>query len=239
MTTSGLGDANARRDKLIQAIQTEHSDEVCAACLARIDEYVAAQLDGQDYVALFPEVALHLDACLDCTGAYARIYDTEWAARMNALPAVGRMTEPDLSFLGAESLADRLRDAVRRVGGRLTLSLSPDLLPLLRPTPSAVALRAPQDTRRYHETLLTLEPTPDLPIGLAAYRDAQRPQMCLVEVTVEPPDRAWPDLGGIEVALATRDAEQFGVTDDWGLASFENVPVDDLAGLMVSVALEA
>lgn len=239
MKTTGLGDANARREKLIRAIQTEHNADACAACLAQIDDYVAAQLDGRDYAALFPEVALHLDACLDCTGAYARLYDTEWAARMNALPALARVPEPDLSFLGAESPADRLRDAVRRIGGRLTLRLSPDLLAQLRPTPTAAALRAPQDTRRYHETLLTLEPTPDLPIGLAAYRDAQRPQMCLVEVTVEPPDRAWPDLGGIEVALATRDAEQFGVTDDWGLASFENVPVDDLAGLMVSVALEA
>ncbi len=238
MTTSGLGDANARREKFIQAIQTEHDEAACAACLAQIDDYVAAQLDGRDYVALFPEVALHLDACVDCTGAYARVYETEWAAQMNALPMLARTPEPDLSFLGAESLADRLQDAFRRIGGRLTLSLSPDLLAQLRPTPATAALRAPQDTRRYHETLLTLEPTPDLPIGLAAYRDAQQPDRCLVEVTVEPPDRAWPDLGGIEVGLAMREREQVGVTDDWGLASFEDVPVDDLPELVVSVALE-
>ncbi|MFN8475751.1 MAG: hypothetical protein U0822_26450 [Anaerolineae bacterium] len=237
MTTTGLGDAKARRDKLIEAIETQHNDDACVECLAQLADYVDAQFAGQDYTVLFPAVAFHLDACTQCSGAYARFYDTEWAARMNALPALARIPEPDLSFLGGESMAERLQAAFRRVGGRLTLTLSPDLLPLLRPAPSAAALRAPQDTRRYGETLLALDPTPDLPIGLAAYRDAQQPDHCLVEVTVEPPDRAWPDLGGIEVALATRDREQFGLTDDWGLAAFEDVAVDDLNGLMVQVAL--
>ena len=237
MTTTGLGDAKARRDKLIEAIETQYDENTCADCLAQVADYVAAQLDGQDYTALYPAVALHLDACLSCSGAYARVYDVEWAARANALPSLARIPAADLSFLGAESPADRLRAAFRRIGGRLTLTLSPDLLPLLRPAPSAAALRAPQDTRRYSELLLTLDPTPDLPIGLAAYRDAQRPDVCLIEVTVEPPNRAWPDLGGIEVGLATPDREQVGVTDDWGLASFEDVPVDDLARLLVSVAL--
>lgn len=237
MTTTGLGDAKARRDRLIEAIETQPNETACENCLAQLADYVTAQLDGQDYTTLYPAVALHLDACLSCSGAYARTYDTEWAARLNALPTLARTPEPDLSFLGAESPADRLRAAVRRVGGRLTLRLTPDLLPMLRPAPSVAALRAPQDTRRYSETLLTLDPTPELPIGLAAYRDAQRPDVCLVEVTVEPPDRAWPDLGGIEVGLATRDTEQVGVTDDWGLASFEGVPVDELTELTVSVAL--
>ncbi|MCI0441323.1 MAG: hypothetical protein L0177_19655, partial [Chloroflexi bacterium] len=129
--TSGSGNGEDRRARLVKALLFQPDHAACQACLDRLDEYVAAQLAGVDYRARFPEVALHLDACLDCAGAYARLYELELAIAEDRLPQPGRWPSPDLSFLhSGAGLMERLREAIRRVGDRLTLQLSADLLPL-------------------------------------------------------------------------------------------------------------
>ena len=257
-TQAGLGNAEERRARLAQALQTAPDDAACQACLSRLDEYVAAQLAGQDYVARFPDVAMHLDACLDCAGAYARLYELEIAEVANRLPQPDRVRDPDLSFLlpgaagpmspaalrarlRAAMLTDRLRAALRRIGDRLTLQLSADLLELMRPAPVATPLRAPAAGERYAEVVLALEPDEtlrsDLPITMTAYRDSQRPDECLVEVVVEPPGRSWPDLDGNTVVLIAAGERREATTDAWGLVSFAGVSIARLADLTVEVTL--
>jgi hypothetical protein len=244
--------------RLMRALRSKPNDEACQACLSQLDEYIAAQLAGEDYVARFANVAAHLDACLDCAGAYARLYELELADAANRLPQPDQLPDPDLAFLrhpAAESLsptthqaslkapdlAQQLRHAMRRPGERLTLQLSADLLALLRPSPTALLTRAPADTERYGEILLSLEPAmvPDLdiPITLTAYRDAQQPEMCLVEAVVEPAGRSWPDLGGIRVTLLLAGEKHEAISDAWGVASFEGVRINDLADMALEVTL--
>lgn len=228
-----LDDTTARRARLMEAIRFRPADSACRACLDHLGDYVAAQLAGQDYAVVLPAVAAHLDACPDCSTAYARLYQLEVAEATGRLPEPTRIPAPDLSFLRAAgpSLIDQLRSAVTRLGDRLRFQLSAELLPLLQPAPLP-ALRGPASEARYGEQIVSLEPAEglqaEIPFRLAVYRDAQRPELCLVEVTAEPPGRAWPDLAGITIRLAWPGGERQAVTDVWGLASFEDVPLESL-----------
>lgn len=255
---AGLGNTEERRARLVQALRTAPDDAACQACLSSLDEYVTAQLAGQDYMARFPDVAMHLDVCLDCAGAYARLYELEIAEAADRLPQPDRVSDPDLSFLlpgaagpmspaalrarlRAAMLTDRLRAALRRIGDRLTLQLSVDLLEFMRPAPAMMSVRAPAAGERYAEVVLILEPDetlrPDLPITVTAYRDSQRPDECLVEVVVQPPGRNWPDLDGNTVVLIVAGERREATTDAWGLASFTDISITHLADLTVEVTL--
>lgn len=232
--------------KALQAPGTES----CAECRSRLPDFVDAQLDGRPYAALFPEIAAHLDACLECAGAYARIYNAEWAARSEQLPQPAAVPQPDLSFLNPESgpaasaapgdstsLPERLRSAVERLGSRLTLRLNPELFLLLQPAPSAASLRAGRPGEA--QLLMELEPRPELPLRLAAYRDPENPQAAAVEITWTPPGREWPDLAGAVMLLEYAGLVRRETSDAWGTAVFEDVPVSELAQLAVQIEMEA
>lgn len=256
---TGLGDAEARRARLLRVLQSKPDEVACRACVDRLDDYVAAQLAGEPYAARYPEVAIHLDACPACANVYGRLYEVELAAASNTLPEPEQVPDPDLSFLlpgtasplspsalraqVARTLTERLRAGLRRTGDRVRLQLSADLLPLLRPPPAVAAVRAPTDAARYGEVLLALNPDeglrPDLPMTVTAYRDAHRPEECLVEVSVEPPGRSWPDVEGLAVALIVAGERREARTDAWGLAAFEGVPIDHLGDLVFEVGLPA
>lgn len=209
---------------------------------AQLDDYVAAQLAGEDYRKRFPSVARHLDACVECAEAYALCYERALAEASGGLPQPARLPEPDLSFLApsmGQSLVDLVRAAVQRAGEQFRLQLTPDLLPALRPAYAAAPVRAAGDGPRYNEVILRLAPAEELsttwPAGIVAYRDAQNPDHCLVEVTVAPPGRSWPDLAGIEVTLAVGAERRSETTDAWGAASFEATPITGLGAMSISI----
>ncbi len=246
-----------RVQRLKQALAPQ-DETACEVCLSQLADYVSAQCSAEDYAAQYPEVAAHLDNCLNCASAYARLYEFELAARADELPSLERVPEPDLGFLLSvahepapasalrhrlqrEALSEKLREALQRVGARITLQLTADLLPLLRPAAATAATRAPADAGRFSEVLLQLDPAElpgaARPIGLAAYRDAQHPVECLIEARVILLDRSWPDLGGIPVTLIVAGERREVTTDAWGLASWEGVPIARLSELQVEVTL--
>jgi len=236
----------AHRDNralLARALRFEPDEVACRACLLELDAYVAAQLGGDDYTSQFPAVADHLDACLECADGYARLYELELAVAERRLPEPASVPAPDLSFARSSSLSDRLRAAVRHAGERLRLQLSADLVALLRPPRVQAAPATRAGVERYSEVLLALEPDAalrrEIPLELKAYRDAQHPEACLVEVTVEPVGRSWPKREGMSVALIIAGARREAVTDAWGLAAFENVPLAVLPELVVEIVLES
>ncbi|MCI0397404.1 MAG: hypothetical protein L0332_29480 [Chloroflexi bacterium] len=248
-------DQEAQARRLVEVLRQRPDEATHQAALGQLADYVAAQLAGQDILALYPEVAGHLDACPECAGAYARLYELEAAGE--ALPQPGQLPAPNLAFLRTAAgrqqqveLAERLLAAVRRAGNRLALHFSAELLAALRPPPAALALRAtsadsvqaPADSERYSQVLLTLEPAEavraQLPLSVTAYRDEQQPADCLVEVVVEPPGRGWPDLAGIPVTLVVAGERRRATTDAWGLAAFAGVPVAQLPDVIIEVELD-
>src|SRR6266498_3932659 len=94
-----LGTRAERRSKLAQVLQSTHKDENCNTCISNLDKYIAAQLAGDDYLALFPDVALHLDSCLNCSNIYSRLYELEVAEIEGAITEPQSMPLPDLAFL--------------------------------------------------------------------------------------------------------------------------------------------
>src|SRR5512145_1594603 len=92
-----------RRTLLAQALRLSQNEEACQQCLSQLDDYISAQLGGEDYLAGWPEVAAHLDGCLSCAEAYARLYTLEQAILTDTLPEPAQLPEPDLSFLLPEA----------------------------------------------------------------------------------------------------------------------------------------
>ena len=238
---------NKRLQRLRQALETP-AEADHQACLDSLDAYIASQLRGEDYGAAYPQTALHLERCLDCAAAYARLYAVQLAEQSGALASLPARPAPDLSFLrpawaepAGATLLERLGSALQQAGDRLSLRLSSELLALLQPGPALAAARGGEQGERYRELLLSLDPEeaglPGLPLALKAYRDALHPQACLLEVTVTPPGRAWPDLAGTQVTLELPGERRTAITGAWGLVSFEDVPVAALPDIVVEVAL--
>lgn len=241
-----------RRTLLAQALRASQNEETCQQCLSRLDDYITAQLSGEDYLTGWPEVGAHLDGCLNCAEAYARLYTLEQAILTDTLPEPAQLPVPDLSFLLPEAsgplspaalrarlrlkaLAEQLRAALQHLEGRIQLQLTPALLPLLQP------IQAPARAALPDELLLSLEPEEipgvDLALSLAAYREEQLPESCRVEILVQPPGRSWPDLAGIQVTLTAAGQQQQAATNAWGEVSFRGVPVDALPHLAVEFGI--
>jgi hypothetical protein len=234
-----MADEQLSRERIRDALQNTTTEAACNVCLAQLEEYVAAQLNGRNVLTLFPKIAGHLDGCLHCAAAYARLYRLELAAVAETLPVLPRPRRPDLSFLsGGPPLRERLQAALTQLQNGFRLQLSAGLLPLLQPPPALAPTRAAGD-ERYAEQLYRLDSSEilenDLPIKLSVYRDSEAPQNCLVEVAVSPPGRAWPQLGGIMVALELPDGRREQHTNSWGVTAFAPVPVAELSELLIEV----
>ena len=149
---------------------------------------------------------------------------------------------PDLSFLTpSPSLWDTLQAALKMTQAQISLQLDPALVSLLQPSASPSMARSGEDGRFGQQLLsLTATQTPEanLPFSLAAYTDTEDDANCLVEVTVEPPGLSWPDLGGYKIILRVANGTQTAVTDDWGIAVFNNIPRTELANLYLEIQLE-
>src|SRR5689334_3871436 len=83
--------------RLAQALLAQFDDAACAACLDGLEEYIADQAAGEDYLTRWPAVARHLDSCVACAEAYALLYELRVDIRAAPLPA--GIPEADLSFL--------------------------------------------------------------------------------------------------------------------------------------------
>jgi hypothetical protein len=241
MSSSVAFDSEGAREAAFRrAIVAQLNDDDCRDCRDRLDAYIAAQLAGDDYLVQFPAVAAHLDMCADCAEIYAHLYELEAASQGGALPAAVPARRPDLSFLRRETAAPQttaslLSDLLQRTGDQLQLRLSAALLALLQPAPALAVTRAAAAKLIYR---LEAEEAgvPDLPLSLAIYEELDQPSRCLVEVTVTPPGKSWPDLGGREVVMEVHGEVRRGITDSWGVVVFAGVPRDGLETVAFAVS---
>lgn len=250
MKKETFGPEEDRIERLLRILRSEPAAEDCQAYLDQLDDYITMQLAREDYLANFAGVAGHLDACVQCAQAYARLYELVAVEVAGQLPSPSSMPEPDLSFLQpagsnqaqVRRLSEQLRRVVQQTAEKITLFLSADLLNMLQPAATAVPpTRTPADPERYQEILLQLQPAHianlDLPFHLTAYRDAQQPHTCLIELIVTPPGRSWPELGGYHVRLQAAGSIWDAVTDAWGLAAFTGIDVASLPQLQIEITL--
>jgi hypothetical protein len=171
----------------------------------------------------------------------------EVALVAEALPSPHVLPAPELSFLSmpaaksSRSLRELLATALTTTANQIHLQLSADLLALLQPQQSAAFTRSSVDDSRYHEVLYELEAESStesaIPIQLTAYRDAEQPEQCLLEVTVMPSGERWPNLGGRTVTLWIGDDRLTATTDAWGVAAFAGIAIARLGDLLLVVDL--
>lgn len=231
---------NKAAERLARALSIEPDDEFCDRVVDRLDDYVEAQMVGEEGDA---EVALHLDGCLDCAHLYAQLYDLEFAASKEMLPQTETPPPPSFSWLReamAPSIQEWLQGAITREVGQLRLLLSGDLVRLLRPAP-VPARRG--EGGRYQERLLLLDPAEHpalaLPLSLTVFIDRDAPNLTLVEIRVQPPGRGWPDLDGMVVRLRASGVSWSSETDPWGIVTFADVPRAVIPELQIVVRLSS
>ncbi len=218
----------------------------CARCLTQLDAYVTAQLAADAATELLAETAAHLDSCLECAQVYALLYEARLAETQQAMAVPPQIPPPDLSFLPtrgnetAVSLVTQLRQQIQQAADKIHFQVTGALLPWLQPLPQAAPVRQAAEAR-YADILLCLTPEHApalaLPFTLLAFRDTQKPDLCLVEVVVEPPGVSWPDLGGRMVTITAAAQQWTQETDDWGTAVFADMPIIALETIRVEIAL--
>lgn len=229
-----------------QAIYTVPTKHDCDQCLANLEAYIQIQLEGGHYIKEMPQVAQHLDLCDICSQAYALLYELAWSEAHGTMAQPDQIPAPDLGFLQASSTSksakrsQRLQQLLQHLHDRVVLQFTSDLLTLLQPPPNLAVTRLPGDSARYGDPILKMEPALDinLPITLTVYRDTHQDGFCLIEITIEPPGKSWPDLGGRQVILAFGEKRETAVTDDWGLVYFADVPINDLATMQLELLVE-
>jgi hypothetical protein len=242
------GAANARHQQLLELLRSATPTESeCQNYLPRLEAYIAAQLDGEEYLTRYADIALHLDRCENCADSYARLYELELALAANALPVPQSIPAPDLSFLStpkaqsANSLLDLLKDALTTTANTIRLQLTEGILALLQPQQPESLTRSSIDDARYGEVLYELQPeqlpAATLPLRLTAYRDTLHPELCLLEVSVIPPGVHWPNLAGYTVTLQFGDDRVTQTTDAWGVVAFSEVPIARFSEVALEVDL--
>ena len=127
--------------------QIDRHMETCTLCHARIAElagqlemepkgidagwqdqlqaYAEAQLARVEDATEFQDVKRHLDSCIDCSEAYALLYETLWAEQQGTMSEPNHVPAPNVAFLSSEhrpgtlttrKLISRLRKALPRTG---------------------------------------------------------------------------------------------------------------------------
>ena len=218
------------------------NDADCRRCLSQLHDYASAQQAGDDYRTQFSWTVQHLDSCVACAEVYGFLYEMIMAEVQGDLALPESIPPPDLSFLTAVSdLTTLLAQAIRQTHQHLTIQLNDVLNALLAPAPQ-VALTRSSGEGRYGQKLLELAPEQvsdlSLPLTLTVYADQEHPDLCLIEVIVEPPGMSWPDLGGYEVTITVENQSLTAKTDEWGTAVFLDTPITSLNKLLLDVNLD-
>ena len=237
-----MSNYQARRIGLIQVLAVKPQDAMLHLTVDQLDDYIQAQVAGERYTALFPEIARHLDSCVACAESYHLLYELILAEAAAVLPAPAAIPEPNLTFLRSDpitALLQQIRAAVQQIGQQISLQLTPPLVTALRPANAVSTLRSATEVQRYGEKLIHLDPPRALlnewPVTLIVYRDLQYADLCLVEVVVAPPGYQWPNLAGILVTLTVNQSPRTGFTDAWGMVVFELVPITWLGEMKITV----
>jgi len=88
-----------RVEAIKQFFSAEPNEAQFNATLEQLDDFIAAQLAGEDYEALFPEVAAYLNIDVRLAEIYDQLYQLAVDTRAGKLPIPSSMPEFNLGFL--------------------------------------------------------------------------------------------------------------------------------------------
>lgn len=217
-----------------QLVNILKGDESAHLSATELSAYVDAQMQYADDDPAFEQTRIHLDSCVRCAEQYATLYDEAFDA------LVAQVRVPPLPFLRRDpTLLERLQQAVRTQMTQVGIQFSAALNELLQPPPLATVRSG---TGRYERQLLQLSTddtaifSPSLPYGVTVFADAEDATAMLVQVSIQPPDKEWPDLDGYRVTLTTGEISTTQETDAQGEVAFADVPRDALSDMQITIA---
>ena len=215
----------------------------CQECETWLPEYVQTQLESGDPKRSFPQVAAHLAHCLDCQRTYREMAAMSELALRGALPQPVGYRRPDLSFLRPAPSPKDFSDIVRRGSHWLQDRLQGlviDLGAMGRTAGWQLATAGVAGTRSLdqREVMYQLDLGPetldDLDVEVTVYR--QQEDVARVVVVVRLPDRLVEGFAGSQVQMRAGATVHTKLTDEDGLAVFDDVPLAELQEARFAIA---
>lgn len=224
--------------RLAHLITDTPAAAACSSCLDGLEAYVDRQLAQADYATHIPQIAAHLDCCVECAEAYAMLYVARMSEQHGYAVESLTLPTPDLSFLlpdtsaphtpqqvkaalRAQRLQNALSQALHRFTTGIRVRLSQTLLDLLPATP-VLAVRSAATAPPLFTLAMDAPSDRISHLVLTAYSTGA--QHCDLRVQLGLHEREWPDLADVAVALVFDDQHHHATTDAWGEVVFTNVP---------------
>jgi hypothetical protein len=200
---------------------------------ALLYEYVSIQLLGQLPHPDWYPLKQHLLGCPSCRSEADALLQLMRASYQGDIRMNAQLSEPDLAFLRpspeAAHTADPSTPEVRY--HPILIQFFPALLPTIR---VALTARSGIDRLLYAYRIPPESPSdPDITVEVLA-RDEQS-EHGLVRITVELSDSDPFEQAGSAVTLSAVDLHLSAITDQNGVARFDDVPLDQIGHWRISV----
>ena len=224
------------REALEQVLKTEPSETQFDAYLDQLDDFVAAQLAGEEYETQFPDMVAYLNTDVRLADAYNRLYKLEIDALSDKIRMAPSIRKENPNFLD-KLLKMLLGGSIEYPPGAIAMLFTPDILSRLHVEPvlGGGALKALEAKT----VLYKLDPEEhglsDWPATITVL-SGDEAELCTVQVQVTPPGRAFPNLSGTEVSIEIPGLEPYEQkTDMLGVATFENIEIEQLSQIRVVI----
>ena len=214
----------------------------CTECEALLPDYVQAQQSGEGGEARWEPVAVHLSGCPHCAEARAELELLIEQAYTPGGQRPERTPAPDLSFLDPGRTGTPAAPQTWQLDnlGRLIVEFTDELLgsllpPARQPAFAWVGIKSSAPGVLFELPIQTSDA--DLHVTIQAERARAASDHCVLSVQVDIPSRGgWPHLAGTAVTLKQSDHEpRQEWTDAFGEAVFDEIPVENLGGLVIEV----
>ena len=199
----------------------------------RLHAYAFAILMEDAPEARYPAVAAHLARCTECRADLDELLDMTRTAAMGVGEPVSSDSVPDLSRLPRPRMKTANRSPPWFIDqlGRLLLEFSEALLRSWQPSP---VLGTPRGDLLYEYHYESETQEPSLMVEIFA---EEHPEMTLLYVTIDVPNRDVRDQMGIPITLHGAGVPQHAQTDRSGTARFPHIARAALAHLRLEITV--
>jgi len=204
---------------------------------ALLPEYVSIQILGQEAPASWHLLEHHLAHCPACRSEAEALLQFVSASYQEDAQPIPQPPPPDLSFLRPSRVATSAHrsPALSARLHQFIIQFSPSMLSTMR-----IAMTACSGVERLHYVYYhppAHPTTPDISIEvLTRNEQAERDHVC---ISVELPDNDPFDQAGGAVTLTIADLHLSAITDQNGVVSFHDVPLDQIEHWRITVTPHA
>jgi len=223
-------------EALEQVLKTEPSKTQFDAYLGQLDDFIAAQLAGEEYETQFPDLVAYLNTDARLADVYSRLYRLEVDAQSDNIRVREFVPKANLNFM--YPIVDPLLGAIERIKGAISIDFSSELLDGLQTKTvlASSALKASESKKELYKLDLAEHGLSEWPATITVLSNENEAELCTVQVQVAPPGRAFPNLSGIEVSIEIPDLDTCDQkTNMLGVVTFDSLQIAHLSQMRVVI----